>query len=133
MMLVPGIMGVLEAWRGRVPMYVASAAPERELREFLAKRGLAVYFDGIFGAPTRKLDILRSILDTTGAAPYDCLMVGDSGSDQYAAEAAGMSFYGRGEYFKYTEWPWGHDLLSLNEYLEGMHGSHQEGPEANDV
>ncbi len=129
MMLVPGIRGVLEAWSGRVPMYVASGAPEGELRKILAGRGLARYFAGIFGAPSRKTDILRNILAATDATACDCLMVGDSGSDQYAAEAVGMSFYGRGEYFKYSDWPWGHDLLSLNSYLENMcAGSAQDEP-----
>ena len=47
-------------------------------------------------------------------------MIGDSSTDQYAAEAVGTLFYGRGDYFKNSGYPWYQDLTRLNEYLERL-------------
>lgn len=118
--LVPGIQEVLDRWLGRVPMYVASGAPEDELRMILQKRGLAKYFKGMHGSPTVKTLLLRAIVGHAGVRPSLALMVGDSRTDQYAAEAVGTLFYGRGEYFSQTGHPWHEDLTQLNEYLEEL-------------
>lgn len=119
--LVPGIMMVLDRWKGVVPMYVASGTPQKELEDVLAARGLAPYFAGICGTPPGKADLLRNILKETGAHPSSVVMVGDSSTDQYAAEAVRCLFYGRGEYFRHSEYPWHDDLTRLNEYLEELH------------
>lgn len=120
--LVPGVLEVLERWHGRVPLYVASGAPEDELRTILEKRGLSEYFSGIFGSPAAKSSILRSIVERTGVCAFDMLMVGDSRIDLSAAETAGARFYGRGEFFKASGWPWHEDLTLLNDYLEQLAG-----------
>ena len=119
--LVPGAQQVLDAWKGRLPMYVASGAPEHELRLVLEKRGLSRYFDGIYGSPAPKSQILRCIVQFTGVRPYNAIMIGDSRTDQYAAEAVGMRFYGRGEYFKPSGHPWHEDLTELSAHLEELH------------
>lgn len=118
--LVPGVQEVLDAWKGRVPLYVASGAPEEEVRTILEKRGLARYFEGIFGAPTVKSQLLRTIVQHLGVNPSDALMVGDARADQYAAEAVGVRFYGRGEYFRNSGHPWHEDLTALNAFLREM-------------
>lgn len=118
--LVPGILDVLERWNGRVPMYVASGAPQEELEFVLQKRNLAGYFDGICGYPPGKTELLQGILQKTGAAPSDTVMVGDAATDMYAAEAAHTLFYGRGEFFRTGSWPWHSDLTKLNAYLESL-------------
>ena len=116
--LVPGVQQVLDTWKGRLPMYVASGAPEDELRLVMEKRGLSGYFDGIYGSPAPKSQILRSIIQFTGIRSYNAVMIGDSRTDQYAAEAVGMRFYGRGEFFRHSGHPWHEDLTELNVYLE---------------
>ena len=116
--LVPGAKETLDAWRGRVPMYVASGAPEDELRLILEKRGLAPYFAGMYGSPTVKTLILRAIVEHNGVYASDAVMVGDSRIDLCAAEAVGARFYGRGEYFRHSGYPWHDDLTLLNDYLE---------------
>lgn len=117
---VPGVIEVIKAWKGRVPMYVASGAPHNELNTVLKKHGLTGYFDGIYGAPPGKTDLLKKILAETGLAPCETVMVGDSGTDQYAAEAVQCHFYGRGEYFRHSGHPWHTDLTQLTTYLESM-------------
>ena len=118
--LVPGIAEVLDRWHGQVPMYVASGAPQEELREIMARRGLDRYFDGIYGSPPEKTELLRGILERSGAHPTDAVMVGDASTDQYAAEATLTRFYGRGDYFKLSGYPWHTDLTKLNAYLEEL-------------
>ncbi len=117
---VPGVLDVLERWKGRVPMYVASGAPHDELNEILTQKGLASYFTGIYGAPPGKTELLRTILRETGLPASETLMIGDSDTDRYAAEAVNACFYGRGEGFKHSPWPWHHDLTKLNDFLEEM-------------
>ncbi len=117
---VPGVLDVLERWKGRVPMYVASGAPHEELVDILEQKNLAAYFTGIYGAPPGKTELLRLILRETALPPLDTLMIGDSDTDRYAAEAVGAQFYGRGEYFNHSPWPWHHDLTKLNNFLEDM-------------
>ena len=119
--LVPGAQSVLDHWLGRLPMYMASGAPEEELRMIIQHRGLARYFAGVYGSPTVKTQLLRMIVQHAGVKPCNAIMIGDSRTDQYAAEAVGARFYGRGEYFKYSGHPWHEDLTRLNEYLEELH------------
>ena len=116
--MVPGAKETLDAWRGKRPMYVASGAPEEELRLILEKRGLAPYFAGMYGSPTIKTQILRAIVEHNGVYPSDVVMVGDSRIDLCAAEAVGTRFFGRGEYFRHSGHPWHDDLTELNAYLE---------------
>ncbi|MDR2161605.1 MAG: HAD family hydrolase [Desulfovibrio sp.] len=118
--LVPGALETLTAWSGRVPLFVASGTPQEELAEVLRHKGLAGYFTGIFGSPPDKASLLRNILRLSGAPPEQAVMVGDSRTDQLAAEAAGALFYGRGQCFRSSGHPWHHDLTRLNLYLEKL-------------
>ncbi len=117
---VPGVLDVLDRWKGHVPMYVASGAPHEELVDILENKGLAHYFAGIYGAPPGKTELLRLILRVSGLPASNALMVGDSDTDRYAAEAVGARFYGRGEHFRHSPWPWHEDLTVLNDFLEEM-------------
>lgn len=119
-LMVPGAQKTLDSWFGRVPLFVASGAPEEELRTILEKRGLSPYFTGIFGSPANKTRILRTIVEHNDARPGDVVMVGDSRIDLYAAEEVGTRFYGRGAYFSHSGHPWHDDLTELNDYLEGV-------------
>ena len=118
--LVPGFEAVAERWLGRVPMYVASGAPQYELVEILTQRGLARYFVDICGTPPAKAALLLHILRASGADPAHTLMVGDSKTDSDAALVAGTKFYGRGPYFENGPHPCGPDLTGLNAFLETM-------------
>ena len=115
---VPGVWDVLQKWHGKIPMYVASGAPHEELNDVLKEHDMARFFEEILGAPPGKAELLRTILARTGAHPSNVLMVGDSSTDMYAAEAVRCQFYGRGEYFRHTEYPWFDDLTKLNDFLE---------------
>ena len=120
--MVEGALDVLERWKGRVPMAICSGTPQGELNLVVEKRGLAPYFAGVYGTPPAKTELLRQAVRDARVDPADVVMVGDSGTDRDAAEEVGTLFYGRGETFASTKWPWGADLQGLNAYLETLYG-----------
>lgn len=117
--LVPGAMGVLEKWRGVLPLYVCSGAPQAELGMVLEERGIAPFFTGIYGSPPGKTELLARIIRLAGVAAEETLMIGDAITDRNAAEAAEARFYGVGDDLRGGPYPWGRDLTSLNEWITG--------------
>ncbi|MBO4313110.1 MAG: HAD family hydrolase [Desulfovibrio sp.] len=116
---IAGAEQVLRDWKGRLPLYVCSGAPAEEQRAMLAEHGLDGYFDGIFGAPPAKNELLARILKDAGIAPADALMVGDATTDRDAAAYAGTLFYGVGDLLKGGDHPWGADLTGLSAFIAG--------------
>ena len=92
---VAGARDAIERWRREVPVYVASATPEEEVRRLVDARGLASYFKAAYGAPARKADNLRRIAAEEECETGRLLFVGDSATDQLAADEAGVAFIGR--------------------------------------
>lgn len=116
--LIPGAMEVLDAWSGRLPLFVCSGTPTEELRLVLEERGLANYFTGVYGSPPAKGEALAGIVrQCQSLAAEDVLMVGDSITDQDAAEYAGTLFYGVGKELKGGAFPWSENLLPLNDWI----------------
>ena len=115
--LIPGIQEVLDGWRGRLPLFVCSGAPQEELVSVLQLRGLDGYFDGIHGSPPAKAEVLANIVRAQKLDPADVLMVGDAPTDRDAAEYAGTQFYGVGPILKGGNFPWGEDLTGLDAWI----------------
>jgi phosphoglycolate phosphatase-like HAD superfamily hydrolase len=92
---VAGAPELLERLAGELPLFVASATPEEEVREIVALRGLEARFDGVYGTPASKGQILRRILSERGFDPSEVVMVGDARSDLKGARDAGVRFVGR--------------------------------------
>lgn len=114
---VPGFVQTFETCEKRIPMYVASGAPHDELCLVLKSRGLYERFNGVYGSPPVKNELLKKIVEQSGVAPQDVLMVGDSGTDLEAAQCAGTKFYGRGLDFAGLEQPCHQDLTRLAEFI----------------
>lgn len=115
--LIPGVQDVLDAWRGRLPLYVCSGAPQEELNLVLRERGLDGCFAGIHGSPPAKTPLLAKIVRLAGVEPQAALMVGDAVTDRNAAEDVGTRFYGVGPELKGGDFPWGADLTGLNAWI----------------
>lgn len=92
---VPGARELIERASRSVPVYVASATPEEEVRSLVDARGLAPFVRAAYGSPARKSDNLVRIAAEVGVEPSHVLFVGDSESDQQAAHASGVRFVGR--------------------------------------
>ena len=116
--MVPGIMETLKSLHGRLPMYVASGTPHDELLQVLDARNLTRFFNGVYGTPPEKSELLRRIIELEGIAPNDTLMVGDSSTDLDAARSCGARFYGISTAFAETPWPFGHDCIALAQWID---------------
>ena len=93
--LVPGTVEFLENVTAHSRCFIVSGSPEGELREVVVKRGIEKYFEGVYGSPATKPEILRRIRDRHGLDPLQMLYIGDALSDLQAAQAEGVPFLGR--------------------------------------
>ena len=89
---IPGAREFLEAWRGRLPLFVASGTPEEELLRIVRRRNMAHYFAGVGGTPASKGQLIAGFARAAGVPPARVLMVGDSTTDYEGARAAGSDF-----------------------------------------
>ncbi len=115
--MIAGAEDVLRRWHGTLPIYVCSGAPQEELDLVLRERGLTGYFNGVFGSPPAKAELLARAVAAAGVLPEECLMVGDAPTDRHAAETVGTLFYGVGPEVKGEDIPWGSDLTRLNDWI----------------
>lgn len=75
------------------PCYIASGSEQSELREALSKIGIAELFQGIFGSPRKKADLVKNILACeTQFSLNQVLFLGDSKADFEAAYVNGIDF-----------------------------------------
>lgn len=80
-------------------MFIVSGADEKELRGLMDKRGLSDFFDGIFGSPFTKTQIIQE-LAAKAAMITPVVFVGDSKTDFDAAQSAGIDFVFSKEFSK---------------------------------
>ncbi|HET8892644.1 MAG TPA: HAD family hydrolase [Gaiellaceae bacterium] len=92
---VRGARELIERRSLDLPVYIASATPEPEVRKLVEARGLAPLVRAAYGAPRHKADNLRRIAREEGCHPGRLLFVGDSATDERAAFEAGVRFVGR--------------------------------------
>ena len=89
---IRGAQEFLEKYYERLPLFVASATPEAELHEIVFRRGMKKYFQGVYGSPASKGEIINRISTYNRWKPTEVLMVGDAASDCEGANNAGASF-----------------------------------------
>ena len=77
----------------RRKQFIASGSEQNELRFLLTEQGIASYFDGIYGSPTTKSDIVSMILKENPRENSWCL-IGDSINDLDAAKENNIFFIG---------------------------------------
>lgn len=94
---VTEILDKLEA-EGR-KLFIASATPEVNLVAMLDKSELVTRFEGIYGRPAGKSEILRRIMEEHELQPSAMVMVGDGEDDLRGAKEFGCRFVGIGPVF----------------------------------
>lgn len=92
---VPGVDAFLEAFKGRLKMFILSGTPEAELRPIVAARGMSDYFTEVRGSPALKPDIGRDLAARYGLEMARTVFVGDATTDYQAAHDLGCHFVGR--------------------------------------
>jgi len=80
------------------PKFVASGSEQLQLRRAFRTRGLEGLFNGIFGSPTKKANILANIVESLPFRAVETLMIGDAHADADAAQNAGARFIFMNQY-----------------------------------
>ena len=93
--LVPGVQEFLEEYSKKMRLFIASGTPDEELHFLTKKRGLSDYFNGIYGTPALKSEIIQHILNAEGARKEEAIFVGDAFSDYEDAKKVGVPFVAR--------------------------------------
>jgi phosphoglycolate phosphatase-like HAD superfamily hydrolase len=120
---VKGASEFLEKHSGSYANYIVSATPQQEIEDIVRRKGLARFFKEVFGAPTRKKDAVKAVLEKLGIPAGEALYVGDAMSDLEAARSNGVHFIARvykvDAVFSGTDCVKMKDLRGLNEALSG--------------
>lgn len=92
---VPGAREFLEAYAGRLPLFVVTGTPEGEMRRIADRRGITPYFREVRGSPPRKPPIVRELLARHGLAAERAVFIGDAPFDRQTAIETSLRFIGR--------------------------------------
>ncbi|MBU1125206.1 MAG: HAD hydrolase-like protein [Candidatus Omnitrophica bacterium] len=82
---------------------VVSGGQESEVREVFLQRGLADYFDAIYGSPTSKTDILQELMKGKLMC-FPVIFIGDSLYDYEVAEESGIDFVFMYRHTEFSGW-----------------------------
>lgn len=84
----PGFVEFIMSLDGK--KYIASGSEQIELRDVFEKRDLSYLFDGIYGSPTDKSELLANIINSNNS--NNAVMFGDAVSDFEAAQMNDIDF-----------------------------------------
>jgi len=129
--LYPGVAEALAALSGRKSTATTKSTAGTHL--VLEHFGLTRHFDHVQGsdgiAYKPAPDVVLAALKGLGAAPEDCLFVGDSPADLEAGRRAGVKIcavrYGYGDPAELAKWQPDHWVSDLRELLEPPAGLHR--------
>ena len=120
---VPGAIEFLSRNKERYCFFIASGAPQDELRNIVAQRRLSHFFREIHGTPRQKTEIIEDILDSHSFKKKEVVFVGDAESDWLAAKKVGVFFIARihQENHQLRDCRWKtNDLTELDSILENI-------------
>ena len=92
--LINGTEKFLEKYSKDLKLFIASATPENEVKLIVKRKKLDHYFQGVFGSPKKKGDIVEKILKIYKFKSCEFLLVGDAMSDLNAAKSNLINFIG---------------------------------------
>ncbi len=121
MLTIPFVLGadeIFTAERGSQKQFIASGTPEWELKLIFDKRDITKYFDGVYGAPASKEEIVRNFSSETGIAMEEMLFVGDAQSDYEASRQCGMDFVWRKRPYNAKEITADGELITVKDMTE---------------
>lgn len=127
---VPGALEFLDRLGPVLPIYLASATPDRELAAILNERDLRGRFTGVYGSSTRKSEAFAEILRAEHIPPRRAVFVGDSPEDERVADTVGLRFIGRSGRYNFPRRPSASDMCGVLSLLEKMDPSLRERADA---
>jgi phosphoglycolate phosphatase-like HAD superfamily hydrolase len=128
--LVAGAEDFLKSKHQRYILFVISGTPEEELHYILRRRGLDIYFQGVYGTPRTKPEVTRRILTEYQLASQEVVFVGDAESDRISAEKVGIFFIARisSDNCELRDCRWQvKDLTELDAVLSGLSSGQEKG------
>jgi len=75
-------------------MFIVSGSDQTELREICAATNIDHYFNGIYGSPTPKNQLVQSLIRKENIKASESILIGDSTNDYEAASVNQITFYG---------------------------------------
>jgi HAD superfamily hydrolase (TIGR01549 family) len=94
----PEVGGATECLRGlygKARLFIVSGTPQEEIRLIAKVREMEHYFEGIYGSPQTKTELVNIILRERGLIPDEVVFVGDAMTDYRAAMETGTGFIAR--------------------------------------
>lgn len=98
-----GLRDIVKSIPSDARKIVVSGGMEEELKEVLEKRGIAEYFNGIYGSPEKKADILCKEREH-GYLVYPAVFIGDSKLDYLCARHMDLDFVFLTQYTDMPNW-----------------------------
>lgn len=91
---IPGVVDFIKKSQLDADLFICTGTPETEIRIILEKKGLINFFKGIYGAPNKKADIIRDIMDKYKFPANQLEFYGDAMTDFNAAKSTNIKFTG---------------------------------------
>lgn len=91
----PYINGALEFIKKHAKdskQFICTGTPSDEIAEIVEKKGIDLFFEGVYGSPESKVSIINKIL--SGQDIYECFFLGDAMTDYNAAKECHLKFIG---------------------------------------
>lgn len=101
--VLPGVQTFLEALPKESKRFVVSGGAEEEVRWVLKAKNLAHYFDGIYGNPIDKMDLVANLELKEG--DYPAIFFGDARYDHQVASHFGLDFLFLSGVSDFDDWP----------------------------
>ncbi len=98
-----GVSSFLEKTSDAGCNFVVSGGMQEELRHVFSHRGLTGYFEGIYGSPDSKPEILSRLL-SKGSVPSPAVFIGDSKYDYECANELDLDFIFMYQYSEFDGW-----------------------------
>ena len=115
---VKGAYELISAGRGARKQFIASGTPQNELRRIFEKRDLSKFFDGVYGSPKSKVEIVKNFSKKMNIPTDEMLFVGDAQSDCDAATSLGMHFVWRKREFEPKKITADKDFATVSDMFE---------------
>lgn len=102
---IKGAKEFLERNSSIYKIFIATGTPQDEIVMIADKKRISIYFNGIFGSPRTKTEIINDIITKHDLIPDEMVFIGDAMSDYNAAKETNLHFVGRIDSYEKNMFP----------------------------